>query len=120
MAPLPTPRRGEIWFVQVPSDPPEKGRRPVVVVSLEGRNLHRRASTVLVVPLTTNVLRAAPTHLILKAGETGLGADSAALAESITEVRKQDLLPSRTPLRSLSHTRVCELAQMVKLALGCV
>jgi hypothetical protein len=28
-----SPLRGEIWFAQLPSDPPEKGRRPVVVVS---------------------------------------------------------------------------------------
>lgn len=120
MTSQPVPRRGEIWFVQLPSDPPEKGRRPVVIVSLDGRNRHERASTVLVVPLSTNVLRSAPTHLLLKAGETGLAEDSAARAESITEVRRQDLLPARTPLRTLSHARVCELAQRVKLALGCV
>lgn len=120
MAPQPAPRRGEIWFVQLPADPPQKGRRPVIVVSSDGRNQHQRASTVLVVPLTTNVLRAAPTHLLLTAGETGLGTDSAARAESITEVRKQDLLPARTALRTLSQARIGELADLVKAAMGCV
>lgn len=90
----------------------------MIIVSTDGRNQHERAATVLVIPLTTNILRAAPTRL--PAGETGLGADSAARADSITEVRKQDLLPARRPLRTLSHNRICELADRVKLALGCV
>jgi mRNA-degrading endonuclease toxin of MazEF toxin-antitoxin module len=120
VAPQPTPRRGEIWFVQLPSDPPDKGRRPVVIVSTDGRNAHERASTVLVVPLTTNILRDAPTHLLLSAGETGLPADSAARAEAVTEVRKRDLIAARSTLRKLSNARVCELADRVKMALGCI
>ena len=119
MAPVPAPRRGEIWYVQLPSDPPDKGRRPVVIVSINPRNTHDHASTVLVVPLTTNITRLAPTHLLLKTGETGLGSNSAARAESITEVRKLDLLPSRTPLRALSSSKVCELARLVQVAVGC-
>jgi len=71
--------RGEIWFVQLPTDPREKGRRPVLVVSSEARNRHERADTVLVVPLSTSVHKAgSPTHLRLLAGETGLAEDSIA------------------------------------------
>jgi mRNA interferase MazF len=88
----PGPLRGEIKFVQLPSDPPEKGRRPVVVVSLDARNRHERADTVLVVPLTTSIHKEAPTHLFLPAGETGLQSDSAARAEDITVVRKESLV----------------------------
>lgn len=113
------PLRGEIWFVQLPVDPPEKGRRPVVVVSLDVRNRHERADTVLVVPLTTSVHRNAPTHIFLASGETGLREDSAARAEDVTVVRKQNLVEPHGSLRRLSDRRVCELAHMVSVAMGC-
>jgi mRNA interferase MazF len=114
-----TPLRGEIWFVQLHVDPPGKGRRPVVIVSLDARNRHERADTVLVVPLTTSIHKNAPTHVFLPAGETGLKADSAARAEDITVVRKQSLIEPRDRLRRLGEVRVCELAAKVNIAMGC-
>jgi mRNA-degrading endonuclease toxin of MazEF toxin-antitoxin module len=48
-----SPLRGEIWFVKLPTDPPEKNPRPLVVVSRDERNKHEKANTVMVVPLTT-------------------------------------------------------------------
>jgi mRNA-degrading endonuclease toxin of MazEF toxin-antitoxin module len=113
------PQRGEIWFVQLPVDPPQKGRRPVVIVSLDARNRHERADTVLVVPLTTSIHREVPTHVYLAAGETGLPADSAARAEDITVVRKQSLVEPGGRLRRLSNARICELASKVFIATGC-
>ena len=111
--------RGEIWLVQLPSDPPEKGGRPVVIVSMDARNRHPRADTVLVVPLTTSIHKEAPTHVTLSAGETGLPADSAARAEDITVVRKRSLIEPQGRLRQISDRRVCELAHMVSVAMGC-
>ena len=113
------PLRGEIWFVQLHVDPPEKGRRPVIIVSLDARNRHERADTVLVVPLTTSIHKEAPTHVLLLAGETGLQTDSAAKAEDITVVRKQSLIEPRARLRRLSDRRICELAAKVGMAMGC-
>ena len=113
------PLRGEIWFVQLHVDPPGKGRRPVVVVSLDARNRHERADTVLVVPLTTSIHKASPTHVFLTAGETGLQSDSAARAEDVTVVRKQSLVEPHSRLRQLSDKRVCELAAKVSIAMGC-
>jgi mRNA interferase MazF len=116
-----TPARGEIWLVQLPVDPPEKGRRPVVIVSLDARNRHERANSVLVVPLSTSIHKAEhPTHLFLSAGESGLSEDSIARAEDITTVRKSTLVEPRSRLRPLSHRRVCELAGMVRIAMGCI
>lgn len=114
-----TPRRGEIWFVQLPVDPPEKGRRPVVIVSIDARNRHERADTVLVVPLTSSIHKGFPTHVFLTAGETGLQRDSAARAEDITVVRKQSLVEPQTGLRQLADAKICELASKVALAMGC-
>lgn len=105
--------------MQLQTDLPEKGRRPVVVVSLDARNRHERADTVLVVPLTTSIHKEAPTHILLPAGETGLQWDSAARAEDITVVRKMSLTEPRTTLRRLSDRRVCELADGVSTAMGC-
>lgn len=113
------PLRGEIWFVQLPSDPPEKGRRPVIIVSLDARNRHERADTVLAVPLTTSIHKDAPTHVLLPAGETGLQSDSAARAEDITVIRKLSLVEPRTRLRQLTDKRICELALKVRVAMGC-
>jgi len=119
LSPNKTPLRGEIWLVQLHVDPPEKGRRPVVIVSIDARNRHERADTVLVVPLTTSIHKNAPTHVFLPAGETGLQSDSAARAEDITVVRKQSLIEPRGRLRQLGDKRVCELAAKVGLAMGC-
>lgn len=114
------PVRGEIWFVQLPTDPPEKGRRPVLIVSHEARNRHERADTVLVIPLSTSIHKSDhPTHLFLPAGETGLSEDSIARAEDITVVRKVNLLAPRSGLHTASHRRICELSEMVKVAMGC-
>jgi mRNA interferase MazF len=114
-----SPRRGEIWFLQLHIDPPEKGRRPVVVVSVDVRNRHDRADTVLVVPLTTSIHKISPTRVFLPAGETGLEADSSARAEDITVVRKQSLIEPKSGLRQLSDRRICELATKVHIAMGC-
>jgi mRNA interferase MazF len=111
--------RGEIWFVQLYIDPPGKGRRPVVIVSLDIRNRHERANTVLVVPLTTSIHKESPTHIFLSAGETGLESDSAARAEDITVVPKHSLVEPKGRLRQLSDRRICELAAKVRLAMGC-
>ena len=112
--------RGEIWFVQLPVDPPEEGRRPVVIVSLDARNRHERADTILVIPLSTSIHKADhPTHLLLAAGETGLSEDSIARAEDVTVVRKAHLVEPRSGLRTMSHRRICALAEMVKIAMGC-
>lgn len=105
--------------MQLHVDPPEKGRRPVVIVSMDARNRHERADTVLAVPLTTSIHKNAPTHIFLPAGETGLPADSAARAEDVTVVRKSHLVESRARLRQLSDKRICELAGKIALAMGC-
>ena len=115
---MPSPQRGEIWFTKLPTDPPEKGKRPVVIVSINARNNHPRASTVLVVPLSTSVHKdEIPTHLLLEPGQTGLRV--VAKAEDVAPVWKVELNPPRERLRILSSQQVCDLARMVELAMGC-
>ena len=114
------PLRGEIWYTKIPTDPPDKGRRPVVIVSTNARNNHVRANTVLVIPLSTSVHKDdVPTHLHLEPGETGLDERMVAKAEDISVIRKESLEVPRRQLRSLSNLQICKLAQMVAIAMAC-
>jgi len=90
-----------------------------VVVSTAARNSNPRADTVLVVPFSTSIMKDVPTHLYLSPGETGLEM-SVLAAENITVVRKQSLQEPRHRMRVLSDSRICELAEKVKIAMGCV
>jgi mRNA interferase MazF len=84
-------RRGEIRFVTL--DPTlgaeADKRRPAVVVSNDGANgtaqrLGRGVITI--VPITSNVTRLFPFHVLLPAASTGLAVDSKAQAEQIRSV----------------------------------
>lgn len=110
--------RGEIWFIKLPTDPVDKSPRPVVVVSIDQRNTHPRASTVLVVPLSTSTIKDVPTHIYLSPGESGIEA-SVLKAEDVTVVMKASLIEPRTKLPRLTHSRVCELAEKIRIAMGC-
>lgn len=111
------PQRGEIWYVKLPSDPSDKSERPVVVVSIEARNSHERATTVLVVPLSTTPAKMA-SHISLSPGETGLSEPSTVQAEGITTVRKESLDEPRQKLRRLSEKTIEKIARGVLHAMG--
>ena len=113
-----SPLRGEIWFVKLPTDPPDKDARPVIIVSLDSRNRHPAANTVLVAPLTGSVEKPFETHIPLPSGETGLHASSIR-CEDLTVVKKEFLVEPSGPLRRLSHSRICQIADMARLAMGC-
>jgi len=113
------PLRGEIWWAQFPTDPEGKFR-PAIVVSLNARNQHPRAGSVLAIPLSTSVHKIGPGQLLLSPGETGLREASVAWAGNIGAIAKTQL---RTPIeghRPLTNTRICELAGQVRLSMGCV
>lgn len=113
-----SPLRGEIWFVKFSTDPPEKGQRPVVIVSVDQRNRHEKADTVLVAPLTTTTHKDVPTHVYLSPGETGLE-QSCVRAEDVSVVRKTSLSEPRQRLRNLSNARICQIARALSIAMGC-
>jgi len=114
------PMRGEIWFTEIPTDPPQMGRRSVVIVSTNVRNNHVRANTVLVIPLSTSVHKSdVPTHLTLEPGETGLTERMIAKAEDVTVIRKDSLRPPRERLRNLSNLQICRLSKMIAIAMNC-
>lgn len=81
------------------------------------RNLNDRAETILAVPLTTTI-RESAFRIAISPGETGLRETSMLIADGITVLRKQDLLPPRTPLRQLSEHRIRECAVGVVRGMG--
>jgi len=113
------PMRGEIWWTNVHTDPPEKGRRPVIIVSPDARNRHERATTVLVVPLSTSVHKLGPAHMLLQAGETGLRMDCAAQVDNIAVVIRENLREPAPGQRTLSNAKICTLASLARVAMGC-
>ncbi len=65
-------------------------RRPVVVISNNAINQY--SQLVIVVPITTNLNRFSPSHILLPRGEGGLGQDSKVLTEQIRALDKQRLV----------------------------
>jgi len=109
----PHPRRGQLYWVQIPDEPGAK-RRPALVVSPDVRN--RLANDVIVDPLSS-VLHEAPTEVRLRAREGGLPSPSMAKCEQITTVRRDRLVPR--PLGShLASARMGEIEKAVLRAIG--
>jgi mRNA-degrading endonuclease toxin of MazEF toxin-antitoxin module len=114
------PQRGEIWWTNFHTDLSEKGRRPVIIVSPNVRNQHEPATAVLVIPLSTSIHKLGPAHMLLQAGETGLRMDCAAQADNIAVVLRASLREPEPGQRPLSNTKICKLASLVKVAMGCL
>jgi mRNA interferase MazF len=90
---LPTPRRGEVWFVRLDAKPvghEQAGERPAVVVSIDTLNASG-AGLVFVVPLTTK-RKAVRSHVAIAAGEGGLTKPSFAKVEDTKSVSKLRLI----------------------------
>lgn len=113
---LPKPSQGEIWVVKLPTGPPDKGRRFGIVVSSDAQNHHPRATTVLVVPISTTLTNSG--RLQLNPGETGLEEKSEVWANGITTIRKADLIPPRNQLRRLNRATVSQIMKQVILSVG--
>ena len=107
----PNPRRGEIWTAYL-DDAPQ--RHWVVIISLDGRNLSDRTSSVLGVPFGSYG-KLGPTVAQLPPGETGLPEVSYLKAHFIQVVNKSKLIERQR--RVLSATRMRELVKMVRLAI---
>jgi mRNA-degrading endonuclease toxin of MazEF toxin-antitoxin module len=113
---LPKPSQGEIWVIKLPTEPPDKGLRYVIVVSSDAQNHHPRASTVVVVPIGTTLRQ--NSCLQLTPGQTGLTETSEVWANNITTVGKKDLKQPRNPLRTLSRGTVIKVLRCVVRAMG--
>ena len=98
----------------VPSGPEQSGERPAIILQETG--LISGLTTVIVLPLTTNMKRLTlPTTRMIPAGEGGLKHDSVALCHQI-QVRGKARLLNR--LGELSEDRLGEIEECLLDILG--
>lgn len=86
-------KRGEIWMADFgpPAGPEQAGKRPALI--MQDDTLTPLYTTVIVVPLTTNLRRLSyPTTVLIPANEGGLPSDSAALCHQVQVRGKARLL----------------------------
>ncbi|HEY4027005.1 MAG TPA: type II toxin-antitoxin system PemK/MazF family toxin [Candidatus Dormibacteraeota bacterium] len=102
------PRRGEVWWVEVP----DAGRRPALVLTRSAAIPH--LNRVLVAPATRTVRRI-PTEVQLD-GRDGMPASCALTFDNLTVVRKT-ALGSR--VTRLSRERMAEVCTALQVAVGC-
>jgi len=107
-----TIKRGDIWLAELnPTRGSEQaGVRPVVI--LQNELINPFTTTVLAIPLTTNLRRASlPSGIQISKGEGGLASDSVALCHQLRvldKTRLQRQLGSITP-QTITAIETCVL-----------
>lgn len=104
------PRRGEVWWCE----PPEIGRRPVVVLSRDVAI--PRLRRVLIAPCTTTI-RGLPSEVVLEPGEDPIGRRSAVNLDSVESVSIAVLVER---LGTLSGERMRQVCAALAIATDCV
>jgi mRNA interferase MazF len=103
------PRRGELWWCE----PPEIGRRPVVVLSRDAAIPRLRRA--LVAPCTTT-FRGLPSEVMLEPGDDPIGRRSAVNLDSVESVSIAVLVER---LGTLSAARLREICAALEVAVDC-
>ena len=103
------PMRGELWWCE----PPEIGRRPVVVLSRDAAI--PRLGRALVAPCTTTV-RGLPSEVLLEPGEDPIPRRSAVNLDSVGSVSLGVLVER---IGRLSDTRMRQICSALEIAVEC-
>lgn len=104
-----TPRRGEVWWCE----PPEIGRRPVVVLSRDAAIPRLRRA--LIAPCTTTI-RGLPSEVVLEPGEDPIGRRSAVNLDSVESVSLAVLVER---LGTLGGERMRQVCAALAIATDC-
>jgi mRNA interferase MazF len=104
-----TPLRGELWWCE----PPEIGRRPVVILSRDAAI--PRLGRALVAPCTTTI-RGLPSEVVLEPGDDPIGRRSAVNLDSVESVSLGVLVDR---LGRLSDTRMRQICAALDVAVDC-
>jgi mRNA interferase MazF len=108
--------RGEIWFANLdPTKGSEQaGTRPIII--FQENTISKFTSTIITIPLTTNLRRAAlPSCLLISNGQGGLNQDSVALCHQLRVLDKTRLIKR---LGQLDVNAIAELERIVLFTLG--
>jgi mRNA interferase MazF len=110
------PQQGTIYLAKALKQAGDTKKRPVLVVSVDIRNRH--ASTVLVVPFSSDVAASAgnPCRILIPAGTGGLEKDSVTMGDLITTVQKSYL--ERGPYGNIDSKLLQQVLQGVQIAMG--
>ena len=103
------PRRGEVWWCE----PPDIGRRPVVVLSRDAAIPRLRRA--LIAPCTTTI-RGLPSEVVLEPGEDPIGRRSAVNLDSVESVSTAVLVER---LGTLSGERMRQVCAALAIATDC-
>jgi len=110
------PQQGAIYLAKALKQAGDTKKRPVLIVSVDIRN--RYASTVLVVPFSSDIAASAgnPCRVLIPAGTGGLEKDSVTMGDLITTVQKSYL--ERGPYGSIDNQLLQQVLEGVKIAVG--
>jgi mRNA interferase MazF len=103
------PVRGELWWCE----PPEVGRRPVVILSRDAAIPRLRRA--LIAPCTTTI-RGLPSEVVLEPGDDPIGRRCAVNLDSIESVSMAVLIER---IGALSGVRMREICQALAVAVDC-
>ena len=103
------PRRGEVWWCE----PPEIGRRPVVVLSRDQAVSARRRA--MIAPCTTTI-RGLPSEVVLEPGDDPVPRRSAVNLDSVEQI-SVGLMVER--IGRLSDQRMREICAALAVATDC-
>jgi mRNA interferase MazF len=111
-----TAKRGEVWLADLePTRGSEQaGTRPIII--FQNNEISRFSTTVLTIPLTSNLRRASlPTCLLISSGDGGLTQNSVALCHQMRVLDKTRFLRR---LGELKLETIEQLEEVVLLTLG--
>ncbi len=111
-----TVKRGEIWLADLnPTRGSEQaGTRPVLI--FQNNVINKYTTTILAIPLTTNLLRASlPSCVQISQGEGGLASDSVALCHQLRVLDKTRLVRKLGPV---SPKTISSIESCVKFTMG--
>jgi len=110
-------KRGEVWFANLnPSVGSETAkRRPVLIVSNDANN--RGASTVTILPITSNVTRVYPFEVALAEAAGGLSKQSKAQAQQVRTISRERIIGKRIGALSLREMAKVDAALRLHLSL---
>ena len=103
------PKRGELWWCE----PPEIGRRPVVVLSRDAAIPRLRRA--LIAPCTTTI-RTLPSEVVLEPDDDPIGRRSAVNLDSVESVSIAVLV---VRMGTLSGSRMREICAALEVATDC-
>ena len=113
-----TINRGEIWLADLePTRGSEQaGIRPVLI--FQNDTISKFTTTILAIPLTTNLRRASlPSCILIAKGEGGLSIDSVALCH---QLRALDKMRLRQRLGMTKYETICKIESYVLFTMGII